>query len=201
MTRLFRAILKINSPLWFLKILTLPSFYSRNFKTFKNSLRQFIPNRPLKHVITNSNFPSSFLQLSTVEGEFSIARIQSRSLTLLKIGLHCGCFPVEFATAYISFQFPEAGAGGVQWKEVFLDILQKTRENTCVGVSFLLMLQAGGLTRMTLLKKRPDTGDFLWICEILTFFSDHLRVTASNYMFKVNNRNTRTRCEIFSKLT
>ena len=160
------------SPSWFLKILTLPSFYSRNFKIFKNSLGQFIPNRPLKHVITNSNFPSSFLQLSTVEGEFSIARIQSRSLTLLKIGLHCGCFPMEFATAYISFQFPEAGVGGVQWKKVFLDILQKTQENTCVGVSFLLTLQAGGLTRMTLLKKRlrPDTGDFLWICEIVNLF-------------------------------
>ena len=28
-----------------------------------------------------------------------------------------------------------------------------------------------------------------------------LHVPADNYMFKVNNRNTRTRCEIYSKLT
>ena len=28
-----------------------------------------------------------------------------------------------------------------------------------------------------------------------------VHITAGNYMFKVNNRNTRTRCEISSKLT
>ena len=28
-----------------------------------------------------------------------------------------------------------------------------------------------------------------------------LRYAAVNYMFKVNNRNTRTKCEIYSKLT
>ena len=42
-------------PSWFLKILILPSFYSGNFKIFKNVLEQFIPNRPPKHVITSIN--------------------------------------------------------------------------------------------------------------------------------------------------
>ena len=35
--------------------LKLPSFYSGNYKIFKNTLLQFIPNRPPKHVITNTN--------------------------------------------------------------------------------------------------------------------------------------------------
>ena len=39
----------------FLKNLKLPSFYSSNFKVFKNALGQFITNRPLKHVITSTN--------------------------------------------------------------------------------------------------------------------------------------------------
>ena len=43
------------SPSWFLKKLKLPSFYSGNFKIFKNALEQFIPNRPPKHVITSTN--------------------------------------------------------------------------------------------------------------------------------------------------
>ena len=41
---------------WFLKILKLPSFYSGNFKFFKNALGQLIPNCPSKHVITSTNF-------------------------------------------------------------------------------------------------------------------------------------------------
>ena len=39
------------SPSWFLKILKLLSFYSGNFKIFKNTL---VPNYPLKHVITST---------------------------------------------------------------------------------------------------------------------------------------------------
>ena len=31
---------------------------------------------------------------------------------------------------------PKAATGGVLWKKVFLKILQISRENTCVGVSF-----------------------------------------------------------------
>ena len=41
-------------------------------------------------------------------------------------------------------------------------------------------------------------------CTRLTLLPDYLRIkfcTAGNYMFKVNNRNTKTRCEICSKLT
>ena len=38
----------------FLKILKLPSFYSGDFKLFKNALGQFITHRPSKHVITSN---------------------------------------------------------------------------------------------------------------------------------------------------
>ena len=48
------------SPSWFLKILKLPSFYSGNFQIFKNALGEFIPNRPLKHVITSTNQTTYF---------------------------------------------------------------------------------------------------------------------------------------------
>ena len=41
------------SPSW-LKILKLLSFYSGNFKIFKNALGQFISNRPPKNVITST---------------------------------------------------------------------------------------------------------------------------------------------------
>ena len=39
-------------------------------------------------------------------------------------------------------------------KKVFLEIVQNSQENTCVGVSFLIKLQASGLRPATLLKKR-----------------------------------------------
>ena len=48
------------SPSWFLKILKLPSFYSGNFQIFKNALGEFIPNRPLKYVITSTNQTTYF---------------------------------------------------------------------------------------------------------------------------------------------
>ena len=35
----------------------------------------------------------------------------------------------------------------------------------------------------------------------IILFTRHTRIPAGNYMFKVNSRNTRTRCEICSKLT
>ena len=45
----------------------------------------------------------------------------------------------------------EAATRGVLYKEVFLEILQNSQENTCARVSFLIKLQASG------------TGVFLWI--------------------------------------
>ena len=35
--------------------LKLSSFYSGNYKLFKNALAQFIPNRPPKHVVISTN--------------------------------------------------------------------------------------------------------------------------------------------------
>ena len=48
--------------------------------------------------------------------------------------------------------FIEAATRGVQLKKVFLEISQNSQENTCVSVSFLIKLQAWGIT-----------GVFLWI--------------------------------------
>ena len=42
------------SPLSFLKIMKLLSYYSGNFKTFKNALGHFISNCPPKRVITST---------------------------------------------------------------------------------------------------------------------------------------------------
>ena len=44
------------SPSWFLKILKLAWFYSGNFKIFKNTVGQFITNRPPKSHQTNKHF-------------------------------------------------------------------------------------------------------------------------------------------------
>ena len=40
---------------FFFLILKLPSFYTGNFKIFKNTLGKFIQNRPPKRVITSNN--------------------------------------------------------------------------------------------------------------------------------------------------
>ena len=42
------------SPTLFLKVLKLPSFYSGNFKIFKNAIGQSMSICPLKHVITST---------------------------------------------------------------------------------------------------------------------------------------------------
>ena len=44
----------MNHPRDFRQFLKLHSFSSGNFKIFKNSLDQFIPNCPLKHMVTNT---------------------------------------------------------------------------------------------------------------------------------------------------
>ena len=43
-------------PSWFLETLKLSSFFSSNFKIFKNAIQQFIPNCLPKHMTTNINF-------------------------------------------------------------------------------------------------------------------------------------------------
>ena len=58
-------------------------------------------------------------------------------------------------------------------------VSQKLQKNTCVGVSFLIKLQALGLQ---LIKKDNLTHVFFSeFCEIFknTFFTEHLRVAAS----------------------
>ena len=38
------------------------------------------------------------------------------------------------------------------------------------------------------------------ICEIIKYFQENLVCSVGNYIIEVNNKNTRTRCEICSKL-
>ena len=45
----------------------------------------------------------------------------------------------------IPWQSSEAVTGGVLEKKEFLEILQNSKENTCVRVSFLIKLQTKGL--------------------------------------------------------
>ena len=71
-----------------------------------------------------------------------------------------------------------------QWrcfiKKLFLKISRYSQENTCVGVSFLIKLQA--LRPVTLLKRDSDTGFFSCeYCEIFknTYFEEHLRTAVT----------------------
>ena len=58
--------------------------------------------------------------------------------------------------------FPEAATEGVQWKKVFLKILQNSPESTCIEVSFLVKVQVEACKMSaTLLKKDSNTGVFL----------------------------------------
>ena len=52
----------------------------------------------------------------------------------------------------------EAATGDVLWEKVFLEISQNSQENTCVGVSFLIKLQASA--GRLLLKKRNTCPNF-----------------------------------------
>ena len=61
---------------------------------------------------------------------------------------------------------------------------------TCAAGQKLCFFSSGSLER-----------DFKTTNKNLVSASQSLLNTAGNYMFKVNNRNTRTRCEICSKLT
>ena len=47
--------------------------------------------------------------------------------------------------------------------KTFLEISQKSRKNICVGVSFLMKIQAGG---MQLYYRDPGIGDFCKFCKI-----------------------------------
>ena len=63
-------------------------------------------------------------------------------------------------------------------KKLFLQILQFSRESTCVGVSFLIKLLA--FRPATLLKKTPIQVFSCEYCEIFqnTYFEKHLRTAA-----------------------
>ena len=71
-------------------------------------------------------------------------------------------------------------------KRVFLEISQNSQKNICARVSFLIKLQAW-----------PSGRLFLFFMELLIWIYMILSKTfpVGNYMFNVNSRNTRTRCD------
>ena len=64
-------------------------------------------------------------------------------------------------------------------RKLFLKISQYSSENTCVGISFLIKLQA--FRAPALLKRDSNTGVFCEHWEIFknTYFEEHLRTAAS----------------------
>ena len=64
-------------------------------------------------------------------------------------------------------------------RKLFLKILQYSQENTCVGISFLIKMQA--FRAPALLKRDSNTGVFCKHWEIFknTYFEEHLRTAAS----------------------
>ena len=74
----------------------------------------------------------------------------------------------------------EAATRCVLQKRLFLKISQKLQENTCIGISFLSMLQA--FRNATLLKRTPTKVFFYESCAIFTstYFKAFLLMDASN---------------------
>ena len=67
-------------------------------------------------------------------------------------------------------------------RKSILKISQNSQENTCIGVSFLINLHASGLQ----LYQKKETPTQVFSCEFSkifknTFFSEHLRKTASEF--------------------
>ena len=74
---------------------------------------------------------------------------------------------------------PEEATGGVLYEKVVLENSQNSQENTCTRVSFLIKLQ---VEACNLIEKETLAEVFSCeFCEIfkITFFTEHLRVTAS----------------------
>ena len=73
-------------------------------------------------------------------------------------------------------------------KKMFLKISQNSQENTFIGFSFLIKLQACRLAGCNFIKKETPIQAFSCeFCEIFrnTFFTEHLQATAS-----VDNKNS-----------
>ena len=71
-----------------MKILKLPSFYSGNFKIFKNALGQFIPNRPLRRIITSTNGTmKTLLHVTTGQTVHKTSRSKQLTQILYRLGI------------------------------------------------------------------------------------------------------------------
>ena len=84
--------------------------------------------------------------------------------SFLKKKLQYRCFPEIFAKFFrviFNPQLSEALVRKCSVKRLFLTVSQKSQENTCVNVPFLIKLKASGL--QLYLKIDSDTGVFLWI--------------------------------------
>ena len=80
-----------------MKILKLPSFYSGNFKIFKNALGQLIPknalgqlipNRPLKRTVTSTNGTmKTLLHVTIGQTVHKISRSKQLTQILYRLGI------------------------------------------------------------------------------------------------------------------
>ena len=88
--------------------------------------------------------------------------------------LHSNMEKIAIISPPVKIQYSEAAVRRCSVKKVFLEILQNSQENNCVRDSFLIKLQA---------KTISETDVSREFCEISknTFFTEHLRATASEY--------------------
>ena len=98
----------------------------------------------------------------------SFVSIQSSILSdsLSKNSFQFKCMPIILSK--LNRQVP----GEFYKKKIFLKISQNSRENTCARISFLIKLQASGLTY-----KRESGTDVFFFTEHL--FAEHFKVTVS----------------------
>ena len=88
-------------------------------------------------------------------------------------------------------------------RKLFLKISQYSQENTCVGISFLIKMQA--FRAPALLKRDSNTGVFCEHWEIFknTYFEEHLRTAASESFIWFSpawTNNIRSEKDVFPKI-
>ena len=126
----------------------------------------------------------SYKFISTHPLILSLLKILNRKIGQL-VGYHHN-YRYQFTQQSESFRRIIINEKAILQKNCFEKFLQNSLENTCVDVSLWTPTSAGRSyeLRFAQLSVRPS------ICN-----------SGGSYMFKVNNRNTRTRCEIRTKLT
>ena len=76
-----------------------------------------------------------------------------------------------------------------------------TPRNTCGLLKVIFVVSKHLLFSSVFSHLRSCLPQFFWLLLIFVYFIRNQRISAGIYMLKVNNGDTRTRCEICSKLT